>query len=112
MEQKREFSQQERMGRVEGILEEVRSRLNHLESDIGRLDGKIDGLRQEVREDIGRLDGKIDGLRQEVREEIGRLDRKIDNLRGDIQTNFRWMVGIMLTIWVTVILTILFAPRP
>ncbi len=87
MEQITESPVEERMAKVEGILEEVRARLNHLESDIGRLDGKIDNLRQDM--NIG-----------------------MDQLRQKIDTNFRWMVGITLGIlipmWVTIILTILF----
>ncbi len=34
--------------------------------------------------------------------------REIGSLRQEIHTDFRWIVGIMLTIWITIILTILF----
>lgn len=56
---------EERMTKVEGILEEVRTRLNHLEERLGRLEE--------------------------------RLDRQ-----------FLWLMGVILTMWVTLILTILF----
>ena len=98
MEQITESPVEERMAKVEGILEEVRARLNHLESDIGRLDGKIDNLRQD-------MNANNRELRQDMN--IG-----MDQLRQKIDTNFRWMVGITLGIlipmWVTIILTILF----
>ena len=65
---------EQRVAKVEGILEEVRARLNHMESEI-----------------------------RDVRAEISEL-------RREIHINFRWMVGIMLIIWVTIILAIIFAP--
>jgi len=79
MEKKGHPALEERMAKVEGILEEIRARLNHLEAE-------VDGLRQE----IGSLRGEINGLRQEM------------------YTNFRWTLGIMIPMWVTIILTIVF----
>ncbi|MBT9141429.1 MAG: hypothetical protein DDT30_02021 [Dehalococcoidia bacterium] len=71
------------MAKVEGILEEVRTRLNHLES---RVDSGFGELRQE-------MEANTRGLRQEM------------------QGQFRWTLGIMLGVlipmWVTIILTIL-----
>ncbi|MFZ6016345.1 MAG: hypothetical protein ACOYU0_01775 [Nitrospirota bacterium] len=52
---------EERMAKVEGILEEVRTRLNHFESRFDQIDRR-----------------------------------------------FNWLMGIMLTMWVTIILTIIF----
>jgi hypothetical protein len=56
---------EERMAKVEGILEEVRARLNHLETEI-------------------------------------------EGLRREIYNNFRWSMGIMISMWVTIILAIIF----
>ena len=67
MEEK--ISLEERMAKVEGILEEVRARLNHLETEV-------------------------------------------DQLLREMHTQFRWIVGIILGIlipmWVTIILAIIF----
>ncbi|MDI6814900.1 MAG: hypothetical protein QMC90_02295 [Dehalococcoidales bacterium] len=65
MNEKESPALEERVAKVEGILEEVRARLNHIESEISEL-------------------------------------------RREIHTNFRWMVGIMFTMWVTIILAIIF----
>jgi len=66
-------SLESRIARVEGILEEVRERLNHLET----------------------------------RTEMG-----FSELRRELRSQFRWTLGIMLGVlipmWVTIILTILF----
>lgn len=64
---------EERLARVEGILEEVRARLNHLETE-------------------------MEGLRQ-----------GISRFRQEMYPNFRWTLGIMISMWVTIILTIVFA---
>jgi len=63
---------EERLAKVEGILEEMRARLNHLETEIEGLRGEIGGLRQEM------------------------------------YTNFRWTLGILIPMWVTIILAIVF----
>lgn len=65
------------MAKVEGILEEVRSRLNHLETH---------------------LEGEISSLRGEI-----------SSLRREIYTSFRWTLGILIPMWVTIILATVFA---
>lgn len=74
---------EERQAKVEGILEQIDKR-------VGRVESEVSGLRIE-----------INSLRDEMRSEIGELRTKMD-------TNFRWLVGIMITMWVTMILAIIF----
>ena len=68
----RAVSLEERVARIEGILEQVDKRLNHLESDISE-------------------------LRDEIRE-----------LRRDLNNRFFWLLGVQISMWVTIILAILF----
>jgi len=56
------------VAKIEGILEEIRTRLNHLET---------------------------------------RFESEIRGLRSELRMNFRWTIGIIFTMWVTIILTIL-----
>jgi chromosome segregation ATPase len=63
---------EERMAKIEGIVEQMNERLNHIETGFS-----------------------------ELRTEMG-------SLRDEIRSNFRWIVGIILTMWVTIILTLLF----
>ena len=81
---------EERMAKVEGILEEVRTRLNHLES-------RMDGLETTMATEFSQL-----------RQEINANNRE---LRQEMRTRFRWTLGIMLGVlipmWVTIILAIL-----
>lgn len=60
--------------------------------EIGRLNGRVDRLRDEV---TGRIDGlreeltgRDDGLRGELHEEIRGVRREIDNLRGEMNDRF------------------------
>jgi len=64
------------VARIEGFLEQMDKRLNHLES--------------EVKE-----------LRSEMRGEIGEL-------RRDLNNRFFWLLGVQISMWVTIILAILF----
>jgi tetrahydromethanopterin S-methyltransferase subunit G len=41
-------SLEERVARIEGILEQMDKRLNHLESEIGEIRGEIGGIRDEI----------------------------------------------------------------
>ena len=81
---------EERVAKVEGILEQMNERLNHLESDISGLRGDINGLR-----------GDMNSLREDMHGEIARL-------RADLQTNFRWLIGFVVGTWITLMLTLLF----
>jgi len=96
---------EERVARLEGRMDEhsrffesISVKLTLLEDKGDRnkedLEKRIDGIRND-------LEKKIDGVRDD-------LEKKIDTLRREMYTNFRWIVGIQLTTWITVLLAILF----
>jgi len=70
-------SLEERVAKIEGILEQMDKRLNHLESEV-----------------------RID-LRNE-------LYREIRDLRKALDYRFYWLLGVQISMWVTIILTIIF----
>jgi peptidoglycan hydrolase CwlO-like protein len=76
-------SLEERVARIEGILEQMDKRLNHLESEIR-------------------------DLRVYVESEIKSLRGEIGDLRRDLNNRFLWMLGVQITMWVTIVLAILF----
>jgi predicted nucleic acid-binding Zn-ribbon protein len=76
-------SLEERVARIEGILEQMDKRLNHLESEIR-------------------------DLRVYVESEIKGLRGEIGDLRSDLNNRFLWMLGVQITMWVTIMLAILF----
>jgi len=76
-------SLEERVARIEGILEQMDKRLNHLESEIR-------------------------DLRVYVESEFKSLRDVIGDLRRGLNNRFLWMLGVQITMWVTIILAILF----
>ena len=82
---------EERVGRLEGALEQMNERLGGIETNIV-------GLRQEM----GGLRGEMTSLRQDMNTAIG-------GLRHDLTTSFRWTTGTIIVMWVTIICPILFA---
>jgi archaellum component FlaC len=75
---------EERIAKIEGILEQINERLNHFGTELG-------------------------DLRKEMNGKFMQIDGRFGRLEADIKTNFRWTVGIILTVWVTIIIAILFA---
>ena len=78
------MSLEERVARIEGILEQMDKRLLRLENEVVH-----------VREVISRLRGEV--------------ENRINDLRGEMRGQFRWIIGIIITMWITVTLTILFS---
>jgi predicted nucleic acid-binding Zn-ribbon protein len=93
------------------------------------LRGEMAQLRQEMKEEIARLREELRGeitatkqdfqqLRRESREEISQLreeigilrqhvDSEISQLRRDMNTNFRWTVGLIIAVWGTTVIPLL-----
>ena len=77
------MSLEERVARIEGILEQMDKRLTRLENEVSHLREEINSLRREVREEI-------------------------NSLRDMVWSQFKWTIGILITMWITIIITILF----
>ncbi len=67
---------------IRGVLEQMDRRLNHIESEVSGLRSELSGLRSE-----------LSGLRSEV-------DKRFESL-------FRWVVGLILGMWASVMLTLI-----
>jgi predicted nucleic acid-binding Zn-ribbon protein len=98
-------SLEERVARIEGILERMDKRLNHLESEIRDLRVYVES---EIKSLRAYFEGEIKGLRGEVMGEVKSLRGEIGGLRRDLNNRFLWMLGVQITMWVTIILAILF----
>ncbi len=63
-----------------------------------------------TKEDIRELRGEINQLRAEInqlRGEINQLRSEIGHLREEMYSNFKWTIGIVLTIWGATVIPIL-----
>ena len=110
---------EERLAKMEGIIEQMDKRLNHIETTISDMHkefvGKFDDMHKEF---TGKFDdmhkeftGKFDGMHKEFTGKFDGMHReftgKFDDLRKEITTNFRWTIGIIITMWITIILAVM-----
>ena len=61
----------------------------------------VEGVVGQMNERLGGIEANIAGLRQEMNTAMGEL-------RHDLTTNFRWIMGTISVMWVTIICTIMF----
>lgn len=74
----------ERLAQVEVRVEEQGGRLIELSQQVRDLDHKVDRLAE-------RFDAKFDALDR-------KLDAKLDSLRSEIARQFRWTIGVMVSL--------------
>ncbi len=95
---------EERVARLEGRIDEHSRFFESISVKLSLLEDKGDRNKQD-------LEKKIDTVRNDLEKKIDTvrndLEKKIDALRHDMYTNFRWIVGIQITTWITVLLAIL-----
>ncbi|MBI2821416.1 MAG: hypothetical protein HYX74_04275 [Acidobacteria bacterium] len=70
----------------------------------------LEGAYEQVDKRLGAVESILWQLRSEINDLRNAIDRRIDNLtsRGDSQ--FHWLLGTILTTWVTMLLAIFFRP--
>jgi len=81
-------SLEERVSRHEGVLEQMNERLGNLEQGQQALRSEMTQGQQAFRSEM------TQGQRE--------LRSEIQALHAEIRSNFRWTVGIMLAMWITV----------
>ena len=84
------------------IVSEPELRLSVINAVVADMATKQDltQLRQELKADISQL-------RQEMRGEIAQLRQEIAQLTRDVNTNFRWTMGLIIAIWGTTVIPLL-----
>jgi len=88
---------EERVGRVEEAINALRERVARVEGIVEQMDKRLNHIETELRE-----------FRKEVFSEIASVRGEILELRRDLNTRFYWLIGIQISMWVTIVLTILF----
>ena len=69
---------EERVAKIEGVLEQMDRRLNHIEAEIS-----------------------------DSRREISDVRREISDVRRGMESLFKWTVGLILGMWITVMVTLI-----
>ena len=81
----------DRIGRLEGITEQINDRL-------GSLERRIDSLKSDLEAQIGSLKSDLEAQIGSLKSDLeGRIDRLEDSHRRD----FRWLLGTMIGMWAT-----------
>jgi uncharacterized coiled-coil DUF342 family protein len=112
------LSLEERVAKIEGILEQMDKRLNHIESDIIGLRVEIRELRSEMYsrfDDLrGEMNSRFDSLRDEVNnrfremnERFNTLERRFDGLNSRFDSFLKWIIGLILGMWTSIMLTLI-----
>jgi DNA anti-recombination protein RmuC len=93
------------------MKEEIAQLREELRGDITATKQDFQQLRQELKEEIAQLREETKEEIAQLRQEIGLLrqhvDSEISQLRRDMNTNFRWTVGLIIGIWGTTVIPLL-----
>jgi len=81
-------------------MEEVIERISTLEGRVSEYDRIFDMIRKEIRGLREYIDGRIDDTNT-------RIDDLKSDMNGRIDSNFKWMLGIQIAMWITIISAIL-----
>ena len=95
-----------RLALINAVIADVATKkdLNELRNE---LRGEISRVREELREEISKVREELRGEMNGLRGEIGELRREISELRGEVHSNFRWTVGLIITVWGATVIPIL-----
>ena len=85
---------------IDRRIDDTNTRIDDLRLD---MNGRIDGINKRIDETNRRIDEtnkRIDDTNRKIEEMDIRLNRRIDS-------NFKWMLGIQIAMWITIISAIL-----
>jgi chromosome segregation ATPase len=86
--------------RIDALDQKLDRRIDALDQ---KIDGRVDALDQKI-------DGRVDALDQRINrldQRIDRLDQRIDHLDQKITKYFLWIIGIQVTIFLSIIAILL-----
>lgn len=100
----------------EGLEDKIDKRTKELDDKIEmktkELEDKIDKRAKEFDDKIEirtkELNDKIDRNKEDLEKKIDKNREEIERLRHEMHVMFRWIVGIQITTWITILLAIVF----
>jgi predicted nucleic acid-binding Zn-ribbon protein len=104
-------SLEERMARLEGVMEQMNYRMGSLETRIVSLENGQLHIRQELSAMRKELTGKIESVHSELTDKIDttrkeltdKIDTTYQTLLPKMDSQFHWILGIILTSWITMV---------
>jgi septal ring factor EnvC (AmiA/AmiB activator) len=74
-----------------------------LENESAKLEEAINALRERV--------AKVEGVLEQIDKRLNHIESELRELRRELSARFYWLIGISMTMWVTIIVTILLKPH-
>ena len=95
----------DRIGRLEGIIEQINDRLgslerrmSSLEGRMSSLEGRMSSLRSDLEAQIGSLKSDLEGQMSSLKSD---LEARMSSLESSHRRDFRWLFGTMIGMWAT-----------
>ena len=77
--------------------------MSSLENGSAKLEEAINALRERV--------AKVEGILEQIDKRLNHIESELRELRRELNTRFYWLIGILMTMWVTIIVAILLKPH-
>ena len=77
--------------------------MSSLENESAKLEEAINALRERV--------AKVEGVLEQIDKRLNHIESELRELRRELSARFYWLIGISMTMWVTIIVTILLKPH-
>ena len=88
----------DRLGRLEGIIEQINDRLGSLERRMSSLEAQMSSLKSD-------LEGRMNSLRSDLEGRMSSLEIKLESRMNSLENShrrdFRWLIGTMIGMWAT-----------
>ena len=88
----------DRVGRLEGITEQINDRLGSLELRLGSVKSDLEAHISSVKSD---LETHISSVKSSLESRISSLEARISSLESSHRRDFRWLIGTMIGMWAT-----------
>lgn len=69
---------------------------------------RIEGILEQIDKRFDQVDKRLSEFREDFNSRLNHVETELRDLRSLIDRNFRWTMGLMITMWITIILAILF----
>ena len=88
----------DRLGRLEGIIEQINDRLGSLERRMSSLEAQMSSLRSDLESRMSSLKSDLEGRMSSLE---SKLESRMSSLESSHRRDFRWLIGTMIGMWAT-----------
>jgi uncharacterized coiled-coil protein SlyX len=78
----------------------LEDRISRVEERVSRVEDAINALRERV--------ARVEGIVEQMDKRLNHIESEFRELRKELSTRFYWLIGIQISMWITIMLTILF----